>query len=79
MSSRSDTWSYASTYDGGDKGCGELLLELRRHLLALPPGTRVRIIATNSAAPSEIATWCRLAGHTLLDFEHPHYLVEKRS
>jgi tRNA 2-thiouridine synthesizing protein A len=76
---RADGWAYASTFDGADRGCGDLLLALRRHFLALPPGTRVRITATNSAAPSEIAIWCRLAGHLLLDSEAPFYLVEKRS
>jgi len=79
MVSRADGWAYSSTYDGEDKGCGDLLLGLRHHFLALPPGARVCIMATNAAAPSEVAIWCRLAGHTLLDSDAPFYLVEKRS
>lgn len=52
-----------SVLDGGDHGCGELLLELRTHIRGLPPGAVVRLIATDPAAPDDLPRWCRMTGH----------------
>lgn len=49
--------------DGGDKACGELLMELHRQLRDCPPGTRVRLLALDPAAPIDIPAWCHLTGH----------------
>ena len=42
------------TYDAGDLGCGELLIELRRRILALPPGGVLEVTARDPAAPLDI-------------------------
>jgi tRNA 2-thiouridine synthesizing protein A len=52
--------------DGGDKACGELLIELRARLRQVPAGTVVHLIATDPAAPIDLAAWCHLTGHAYL-------------
>lgn len=52
-------------WDGGDLGCGELVLELRGQLLAMP-GRVLRVIALDPGAPEDIPSWCRMTGHELI-------------
>lgn len=52
--------------DGGDKRCVLLLLDLRRHILDLAPGTVVHLAASDPAAPIDLPAWCHLTGHTYL-------------
>ncbi|HZB33945.1 MAG TPA: sulfurtransferase TusA family protein [Streptosporangiaceae bacterium] len=52
--------------DGGDRACVRLLLELRDRLTALPTGTVVHLLATDPAAPLDLAAWCHLTGHVYL-------------
>lgn len=52
--------------DGGDRGCGELLMHLLEPLRALPARAVVRLIATDPAAPLDIPAWCHLTGHRYL-------------
>jgi tRNA 2-thiouridine synthesizing protein A len=52
--------------DGGDRSCMRLLLELREHLAALPAGTLVHLLASDPAAPLDLAAWCHLTGHEYL-------------
>ncbi len=66
-------------YDFGDLGCGDLVLALRQKLKELPPGTQVRVIATDPGAPEDIPAWLRMVGHTLLDASPPCYDLRKRS
>lgn len=49
--------------DGGDRGCGELLLAVHATVKTLPEGTLVRIVASDPAAPIDIPAWCYLTGH----------------
>ncbi len=49
--------------DGGDRGCGELLLAVHATVKSLPEGTLVRILASDPAAPIDIPAWCHLTGH----------------
>ncbi len=53
--------------DGGERSCVRLLLELRQHVTRLAPGTVIHLIATDPAAPLDLAAWCHLTGHTYLD------------
>lgn len=76
MAARPD-WPCDSIFEGGDRECGELLLDLRLHLQALPGGARVLAVTQSPGAPLELPTWCRLTGHKLLAAAHPHYLIEK--
>ena len=50
--------------DGGSLGCGELLLKLVHAIRRRPPGTVIRLIATDPAAPLDIPVWCHLTGHS---------------
>jgi tRNA 2-thiouridine synthesizing protein A len=59
--------------DGGDRSCVQLLLELRSRLAALPAGTIVHLIASDPAAPLDLAAWCHLTGHTYLGHLPPPY------
>lgn len=63
-------------YDGGDTGCGELLLDLLLFMRKQPAGTQVQVRALDPGAPLEIPAWCRLTKHTLLAAEHPLYLIQ---
>jgi len=52
--------------DGGDLGCGELLLKVSREVRQLPPGSLVGLRTLDAGAPIEVPTWCRLTGHQYL-------------
>jgi tRNA 2-thiouridine synthesizing protein A len=67
-----------AAWDAGPMGCGELVLELRFRLLALPPGGRLRIRATDTAAPLDLPAWSRLTGHPLIRAEHPIYWFQRK-
>jgi tRNA 2-thiouridine synthesizing protein A len=56
----------ARVFDGGDRMCVVLLLELRRFLAGCPTGTLVHVIATDPAAPLDLPAWCHLTGHEYL-------------
>ncbi len=67
--------------DGGDRACGELLLELVERMRRFPAGTVVRLVATDPAAPIDIPAWCHLTGHVYLGCGRqpdgrPHYDLE---
>jgi len=56
----------ALVVDGGDRGCGDLLLALVRRVRGLPPGSVVRLITADPGASADLPAWCRLTGHELL-------------
>lgn len=66
-------------WDAGQLGCGELVLELRGRLQAMP-GKVLRVIALDPGAPEDIPAWCRLTGHALRhdDPETKSYWIEAR-
>jgi tRNA 2-thiouridine synthesizing protein A len=64
-------------FDGGDTGCGELLLDLLLFMRDQPPGAIVEVRACDPGAPLEIPAWCRLTKHHLLSAEHPFYNIQK--
>ena len=69
-------WEADSRFDGGEEGCGEVLLDLRLHARSLEPGSRLAILARDPGAPIEIPAWCRVTGNALLEARHPFYLVK---
>jgi tRNA 2-thiouridine synthesizing protein A len=71
--SRSD-----ATWDAGDLGCGDLVLELRLKLKAMKSGQVLRLTARDPGAPADLPAWCGLTGHTLLHAAHPTYLIQRR-
>lgn len=64
-------------FDGGDAGCGELLLDLLLFFKRQPAGSVVKVIARDPGAPLEMPAWCRMTGHSLLAAEHPGYFIRK--
>lgn len=65
-------------YDAGDLACGELLIELRRRILALRPGEVLQVRATDPAAPLDIPAWCWTTGHGLEREKHPRYWIRRK-
>lgn len=67
-----------SEWDAGELGCGEFVLELKRRMDALTAGSVLRLIARDSGVPADLAAWCRMTGHRLLEASPPEFLVERR-
>lgn len=69
----------AETWNAGDMGCGELLIELAGRMRALAPGQILELHAQDPGAIEDIPSWCRLTGHSLVFAEHPIYRLRRRS
>ncbi len=67
-----------SAWDGGDMGCGELVMALRSRLKELPAGSILKVTATDAAAPEDLPAWCRLCGHKLVAMIPPHYYIQRQ-
>lgn len=67
-----------SAWDAGDKGCGDLVLELRMRMKDLPPGHVLELTATDPGAPQDIPAWCSLTRHALLVARPPVYWIRRR-
>ena len=65
-------------WDAGAMGCGELVMQLRIRLQALPPGGTIEVVAHDPAAPEDLPAWCRMTGHTLTSANHPHYIIQRK-
>lgn len=70
--------AYDAEWNAGDLACGELVLELRRRLRALPPGSIIKVTALDPAAPQDVPAWCRLTGHALVHARHPSYFIRRK-
>ncbi|MEZ6015422.1 MAG: sulfurtransferase TusA family protein [Planctomycetota bacterium] len=68
----------AASFDAGDMGCGDLVLELRSKLMALAPGAVLEVRATDPGAPGDLPAWCRVTRHALVHSEHPRYWIRRR-
>ena len=66
------------TFDAGDQGCGDLVLELRLELRAMRPGEVLELLARDPGAPEDIPAWCRMTGHTLLSAAPPRFLIQRK-
>lgn len=64
-------------FDGGDTGCGELLLDLLLFMKKQPVNAVVKVRALDPGAPLEIPAWCRLTKHELVESKHPLYTITK--
>ncbi|HKW95041.1 MAG TPA: sulfurtransferase TusA family protein [Methylomirabilota bacterium] len=67
-----------ATWDAGDMGCGDLVLELRRRIESLRPGQVLALVARDPGAPADIPAWCRMTGHALVAEQHPTYLIRRK-
>ena len=66
------------TWDAGDLGCGELVLELRMRLARLEPGRVIKLVASDPGAVADIPAWCRMTGHALVSADPPVYLIRRK-
>jgi tRNA 2-thiouridine synthesizing protein A len=71
--------NYDSEWNAGGLGCGDLVLELRIRLEDLQPGQILRLIATDSGAREDLPAWCRMTKNTLVFFQHPVYLIKRKT
>ena len=69
-----------AVWDAGDLGCGELLLELRKRVRAMP-GQVLELIATDPGAYQDIPAWCRVTCNPLLasDQERATYWIRSKT
>jgi len=67
-----------ATFDAGDLGCGDLVLELRRRILELRPGQTLAVRALDPGAPEDLPAWCDLTGNVLVSARHPDYLIRRK-
>jgi TusA-related sulfurtransferase len=71
--------------DLGEKGCGQLVMELMLAMSDLFPGQTLLVTAYDPAAAGDIAAWCRMTGNTLLqtlsdvDSSGHQFLLQKGS
>jgi tRNA 2-thiouridine synthesizing protein A len=65
-------------WDAGELGCGDLVLELRMRLEAMPPGHVIELTARDPGARADIPAWCRMTGHTLISEQHPVYQIRRK-
>ena len=66
------------TWDAGDLGCGDLVLELHGRLKRMRPGEVIKLCARDPGAPEDLPAWCRLTGHRLLHAQHPNYWIQRK-
>jgi tRNA 2-thiouridine synthesizing protein A len=52
--------------DARELRCPIPVIRLGAAIRDLPPGSRVRLLATDPAARSDVAAFCRMRGHELL-------------
>ena len=72
-------WEFDEVYDAVDRGCGDFIIDLKRVVTPLPPGTNLMVASRDAGAPVEIPAWCRLTRHRLVDAAPPFYLIRTRS
>lgn len=60
-------------------GCGDLVLDLRKKLRAMP-GKVLKVIATDPGAPSDIPAWCGMTKDKLIhqDVTAKSYWIKAR-
>ena len=62
-----ETSSHAdSILDLGEKGCGQLVMEVMLAMRNLAEGQTLLITAYDLAANEDLAAWCRMTGNTLV-------------
>lgn len=59
---------FDAEWDAGDMGCGELVLELRGKLRAMP-GRVLKVTARDPGAPADLPAWCNMTGDRLIHRE----------
>lgn len=63
-----------TSWDAGDLGCGELVIELRFRLKAMQPGQVMAVHATDTGAREDLPAWCRMTRDRLLHHDPARHL-----
>lgn len=58
--------AHDASWDAGELGCGELVLELRLRMRQLASGQVLCLTATDPGAPADIPAWCGMTRNRLL-------------
>ena len=53
--------------DARGLSCPLPVLKARKRLLAMAPGERLRVLATDPKAPGDFRLWCEETGHRLVE------------
>ncbi len=67
------------TWDAGDLGCGELVLDLRVKLRSMRAGEVLELLARDPGAGADLPAWCRMTGHALVSAAPPRFLIRRRT
>jgi tRNA 2-thiouridine synthesizing protein A len=67
------------TWDAGEMGCGQLIMELKKRVDVLAPGETISLTTQDAGAPIDLAAWCRVTGHSLESATQPVYVIRRRA
>ena len=65
----------ALTLDCTGMRCPRPIIEIARRIGTVGIGGIVELVADDPATAPDLAAWCRMRGHTLLDVSPPRFLV----
>ncbi len=65
-------------WNAGDAVCGSLIVGLKRQVEALAAGQLLHVTAESAGALVDLPAWCRVTGHTLIEANHPAYVIRKK-
>lgn len=68
----------AKLWDAGETGCGVLIVGLKREIAKIEAGELLQVTALDAGAPADLPAWCRMTGHTLVEANHPTYVLRKK-
>jgi len=57
--------------------CPRPIIELGRRIGEVDPGAVLELLADDPAAAPDVAAWCRMRGHELLESAAPRFLVRR--
>lgn len=57
--------------------CPRPIIELARQIADLAPGQVLELMADDPAAVPDVAAWCRMRGHELVESARPRFLVRR--
>ena len=65
-------------WEAGERGCGQLIIGLRRVLARLNAGECLELVTQDAGAPVDIPAWCRITGQELVSINHPTCIIRKQ-
>lgn len=69
-------WGADAFFDAGSQGCGDGALEKTASLMRrLQAGQTLEIYATDPSVAVDLAAWCRMTGHQLVEQTRDRYLL----